>query len=54
MSQVTFVDSGALGMLILARDAAAQRQIQISILGAVGQPQKTLLTASFDTLFEMK
>lgn len=51
MSQVEFVDSAALGMLLLAREAALKLQKQIVLRGATGQVKKMFDMAKFDTMF---
>ncbi len=53
LSSVSFVDSAALGMLLLARDMATKHQKTISLKGASGQVKKTLDIAKFNTLFTM-
>ena len=53
MSHVEFVDSSALGMLLLAADEAEKHQKHLVISGAVGQVKKMFTMARFDTLFTM-
>ena len=48
---VQFVDSAALGMLLLAREAVRARSAQISLRGATGQVQRMLSISKFETLF---
>ena len=54
MAAVDFVDSAALGMLLLARDEAQKYQKELVIHGATGQVKKTFELAKFDTLFVIK
>lgn len=53
MSQVEFVDSAALGMLLLANDEAEKHQKRLVISGAKGQVKKMFDMAHFNTLFSM-
>lgn len=53
MSKVEFVDSAALGMLLLAADEAEKHQKQLMICGAAGQVKKMFDMARFSTLFSM-
>ena len=53
MSGVEFVDSAALGMLLLARDEAEKHQKHLIISGAAGQVKKMFEMARFNTLFTM-
>jgi anti-anti-sigma factor len=53
LGQVEFVDSAALGMLLLARDEASQQQKSLILSGASGQVKKMFGMARFDTLFVM-
>ena len=53
MSKVEFVDSAALGMLLLARDEAEKYQKPITLCGASGQVRKMFDLARFNTLFAM-
>lgn len=51
---VEFVDSAALGMLLLAREAAARRSGQVVLRGATGQVQRMLDISKFDKLFRIE
>jgi len=51
---VEFIDSGALGMLLLFRDRCQSRHINLSLHSAHGQVKKTFLIARFDQLFAMR
>ena len=53
MASVTFIDSSALGMLLLARDEAEKHKKSIALVGAAGQVDKLLRMARFDQLFTM-
>ena len=53
MGLVEFVDSAALGMLLLANDEAKKHQKQLLISGAKGQVRKMFDMAQFNTLFVM-
>lgn len=53
LEQVDFVDSAALGMLLLARDEAEKHQKSILLSGATGQVKKTFEMARFNMLFSM-
>jgi len=50
---VEFIDSGALGMLLLFRDDCQSRQIPMSIHAAHGQVKKIFMLSKFDQLFSM-
>ncbi len=54
MAQVDFVDSAALGMLLLARETAMKHGKSITISGATGQPKKMFDMAKFDTMFTIR
>ena len=53
LSRLEFVDSAALGMLLLAREAATKHNKKIILIGAVGQPKKMFDMAKFDAMFTM-
>lgn len=53
MRQVEFVDSAALGMMLLAHDEAEKHHKQLIISGATGQVKKMFDMAKFNTLFTM-
>ena len=53
MAKVRFVDSAALGMLLLALDEAGKTQTQLVISGVTGQVKKMFEMARFNTLFTM-
>lgn len=54
LNKVEFVDSAALGMLLLARDTAAGRSIQVVLRGAKDQVKRIMEVARFDTLFTLE
>jgi HptB-dependent secretion and biofilm anti anti-sigma factor len=51
MSGVEFVDSAALGMLLLARDEAEKHNKSLILSGATGQVKKMFEMAKFSNLF---
>jgi anti-anti-sigma factor len=53
LSAVDFVDSAALGMLLLAREAAQRQMGSIVLRGATGQVQRMLEVSRFGLLFTM-
>jgi len=54
MGKITFIDSAALGMLLLLRDRCQNTHTPISIIGAHGQAEKVMKIAKFDQLFTMR
>ena len=52
-TQVDFIDSAGLGMLLLLRDECQARNVSISISSARGQVEKIFLISKFDQLFSM-
>lgn len=53
MQRVEFVDSAALGMLLLALDETEKHKKQLVISGATGQVKKMFDMARFNTMFSM-
>jgi anti-anti-sigma factor len=53
VAQVSYVDSAALGMLLLLREAAETNNTNVIIAGANGQVLKILELSRFHDLFEM-
>lgn len=51
LSAVEFIDSAALGMLLLAREAARQKACRIVLRGATGQVRRMLSVSKFETMF---
>lgn len=52
-TDVDFIDSAGLGMLLLLRDACQTRHMPISIHSARGQVEKIFLISKFDQLFSI-
>lgn len=53
LSKLEFLDSAALGMLLILKDSAEQKGATISLSNACGNVAKMLYTANFDKLFNM-
>ncbi len=53
MAKVDFVDSAALGMLLLALDEADKYQKRLVLSGATGQVKKMFDLARFDSMFNL-
>ena len=53
LSKVDFIDSAALGMLLLARETALSRQSHVTLKGARDQVKRIMTVAKFDTLFTL-
>ena len=51
MSRLEFIDSAALGMLMLSQEKASDCQKSVSIRGAGGQVSKMLSMARFENFF---
>ncbi|HVI51435.1 MAG TPA: STAS domain-containing protein [Candidatus Sulfotelmatobacter sp.] len=54
LSDLLFVDSAALGLLVLARDAVSDRGLPMSIRNLQGQVKKTFELFHFDQLFAIQ
>lgn len=54
LSELEFIDSAGLGMLLLARDRINERKGNITLRGAHGQVRKMLELGKFDTLFQVE
>ncbi len=54
LSRADYVDSAALGMLLLLRERADGDRSRVRIRGAQGQPRDVLLMAKFDRMFAME
>lgn len=54
MAALTFIDSAALGMLLLAHDEAEKYGKQIVLQGIAGQVKKVMEIARFDQLFTLE
>jgi len=53
-SDCDFLDSAALGMLVIAHDEAAAKEVALSIKGAKGKVKDVLYAARFDTLYDFE
>ena len=53
-SNVTFIDSAGLGMLLLLRSECANRQIALAIHSASGQVERLFMISKFDQLFSLR
>jgi len=54
LAQLSFVDSAALGLLVLARDAVSDHGLEMSIRALQGQVKKTFELFHFDQLFTIE
>lgn len=54
MSQLSFIDSAAMGMLLLARETAAGKGASVAIKGAQGQVRQLMKIANFERLFTIQ
>ncbi len=54
MDKLEFVDSAALGMLLLAHDAVEKKQKSLVIKGVEGQVKKMFALAHFQKLFALE
>ena len=54
LSDIEFIDSAGLGMLLLARDEGEKSQRTVVLRGAKGQVKRMLEVARFDTLFQLE
>jgi anti-anti-sigma factor len=50
-SDVDFIDSAGLGMLLLMRDVCQEKQIPIALSNPHGQVEKIFIISKFDQLF---
>lgn len=53
LKEVTFVDSAALGMLLLLRDQANQKSVEVKLAHMRGQVKKLLAVSHFDQMFSV-
>ena len=53
IAKLEYIDSAALGMLLLLNDAAVKQGISISLTGANGQIRKMLELSNFDEIFQI-
>lgn len=54
LTQVSFIDSAALGMLLLLRDHAERHHCKLILQGAQGQVEKMFTLSRFDQLFTLE
>ena len=52
--EVDFIDSAALGMLLLAREEAEEKQVRLVLAQPSRAVEKAFRISAFDTLFEMQ
>jgi len=54
LNALEFIDSTAIGMLLLAREEASNKQVSLTLCKAVQmQPEKVMKMAKFDQLFNV-
>jgi anti-anti-sigma factor len=53
LAKVEYLDSSALGMLLLLKERSTERNIQVSLVGCSGTVQQILEIANFNKLFTM-
>lgn len=51
LTHLDFIDSAGLGMLLLMRDKAFEKNANVALKGASGQVKKMIELGQFDTLF---
>jgi anti-anti-sigma factor len=51
LTDLDFIDSAGLGMLLLMRDKAFEKNANVALKGACGQVKKMIELGQFDTLF---
>lgn len=54
MTRLEFIDSAALGMLLLLHDEAGRKGMTVSMAGASGQIKKMLQLSNFDEIFHIR
>lgn len=54
MGKLEFIDSAALGMLLLLHDEAGRKAMEVSVSGASGQIKKMLQLSNFDEIFRIR
>jgi len=54
MSGVEYIDSSALGMLLMLRDKAKRHAKTVTLAGAQGMVRDIITTAQFDKLFSIR
>ena len=53
LAAVEYVDSSALGMLLLLRERVGGDSMRVQLRGVRGQPRDVLLMAKFDRMFKL-
>ena len=54
MKEATYIDSSALGMLLLLRDHVGGDDAQIQVINSSNDVRKTLTISNFNKLFDIK
>lgn len=54
LSEMDFIDSAGLGMLLVARDEASKNNIDFRLLGPTGHVQKMFTLSNFQALFRIE
>lgn len=54
MQGVEFIDSAALGMLLIVREEAQKHKFLVALSGAQGQVDKMFRVSKFETLFTLR
>ncbi len=54
LAAIEFVDSAALGMLLIARDKSEKNNVELVLSNPSGQIDKMFKVSKFDTLFTIK
>lgn len=54
MAECDFLDSAALGMLVIAHDEALAKGVNLTLKGATGKVKDVLYAARFDTLYDFE
>lgn len=54
MDKLAFIDSAALGMLLLLHDEATRQKMDVTMCGATGQIKKMLQLSNFDEIFHIR
>ena len=53
LSSADYIDSSALGMLLLLREYAGSEQSKVTIIGAANEVKEILVVSNFDRLFNL-
>ena len=54
MTDCDFIDSAALGMIVIAHDEAASKGVELSIKGVKGKVKDVMYAARFDSLYKFE